>query len=243
MSPERQLDLSATEALAAIRDGSLTALAYMQTLIARARAQADLNALIFVDEAGALAAAARVDAARSSGAPLPALAGLPIVVKDNINTRDMPTTGGTPALRGARPLTTAPSLQKLLDAGAIVLGKANLHELAFGITSTNRASFAGPVRNPYDRARIPGGSSGGTAAAIAARIATCGLGTDTGGSTRVPAALTGTVGLRPSVGNGGAPRRYVDTGAVVPISRTRDTVVVAFRSSVMVPFGTLVQTV
>jgi mandelamide amidase len=224
MSPERQLDLSATEALAAIRDGSLTALAYMQTLIARARAQADLNALIFVDEAGALAAAARVDAARSSGAPLPALAGLPIVVKDNINTRDMPTTGGTPALRGARPLTTAPSLQKLLDAGAIVLGKANLHELAFGITSTNRASFAGPVRNPYDRARVPGGSSGGTAAAIAARIATCGLGTDTGGSTRVPAALTGTVGLRPSVGNGGAQRRYVDTGAVVPISRTRDTV-------------------
>ncbi len=105
-----------------------------------------------------------------------------------------------------------------------MLGKANLHELAFGITSTNLAPFAGPVRNPYDRTRIPGGSSGGTAAAIAARIASCGLGTDTGGSTRVPAALTGTVGLRPSVGDGGPQRRYHDAGAVVPISRTRDTV-------------------
>ena len=89
----------------------------------------------------------------------------------------------------------APSLQKLFEAGAIVIGKANMHELAFGITSTNLSSFAGPVKNPYDTTRIPGGSSGGTAAAIAAGIVTCGLGTDTGGSTRVPAALTGIVGL------------------------------------------------
>src|SRR6185436_3919013 len=100
---------------------------------------------------------------------------------------------------------------------------ANMHELAFGITSTNLSSFAGPVKNPYDKTRIPGGSSGGTAAAIAAGIVTCGLGTDTGGSTRIPAALTGTVGLRPSVGNG-AQRRYDDAGMVVPISHTRDTV-------------------
>lgn len=99
-----------------------------------------------------------------------------------------------------------------------------MHELAFGITSTNLSSFAGPVKNPYDTTRIPGGSSGGTAAAVAAGIVTCGLGTDTGGSTRVPAALTGTVGLRPSVGNGGARRRYNDDHAVVPISHTRDTV-------------------
>ena len=80
-------------------------------------------------------------------------------------------------------------------------------------------AFAGPVRNPYDTNRIPGGSSGGTSAAIAARITTCGLGSDTGGSTRVPAALTGTVGLRPSVGNGGAERRYHDDNQVVPIDR------------------------
>ncbi len=113
--------------------------------------------------------------------------------------------------------------RRLIDAGAIVLGKANMHELAFGITSTNLSSFAGPVKNPYDKTRIPGGSSGGTAAAIAARIAPAGLGTDTGGSTRIPPALTGTVGLRPSVGNGGAQRRY-DAAGVVPISHTRDTV-------------------
>ena len=105
---------------------------------------------------------------------LPPLAGLPIVVKDNINTADMPTTGGTEALRNARPKANAPSLQKLIDAGAIVIGKTNLHELAFGITSTNAASFAGPVKNPYDVTRIPGGSSGGTAAAIAAGIVAAG---------------------------------------------------------------------
>ncbi len=136
----------------------------------------------------------------------------------------MPTSGGTPALQNARPNRNAPSLQKLLDAGAIIIGKTNMHELAFGITSTNLSSFAGPVKNPYDKTRIPGGSSGGTAAAIAAGIVTCGLGSDTGGSTRVPAALTGTVGLRPSVGNGGAQRRYDDANMVVPISHTRDTV-------------------
>jgi indoleacetamide hydrolase len=146
------------------------------------------------------------------------------VVKDNINTVDMPTSGGTPALQHARPTANAPSLQKLLDAGAIIVGKTNMHELAFGITSTNLSPFAGPVKNPYDKTRIPGGSSGGTSAAVAARIVTCGLGSDTGGSTRVPAALTGTVGLRPSVGNGGAERRYHDDNKVVPISHTRDTV-------------------
>ena len=194
----------------------------MTTVIARAEAMKDLNALIVLDKTGALAAARKVDAMRPSGVTLPALAGLPIVVKDNINTATLPTTGGTPALRGVRPRANAPSLQKLIDAGAIVIGKANLHELAFGITSTNLA--AGVVKNPYDMARIPGGSSGGTAAAVAARIVPAGLGTDTGGSTRIPAALCGIVGLRPSVGNGGVQRRYTDTHAVVPISHTRDTV-------------------
>jgi len=224
MTGAEQLALTSPQALAAIQAGNLSAEAYVTTLIARAEALKDLNALITLNKAGALAAARNIDAMRKAGTALPALAGLPIVVKDNINTRDLPTTGGTPALRNVQPTSNAPSLQKLIDAGAIVLGKANMHELAFGITSTNLAAFAGPVKNPYDKTRIPGGSSGGTAASIAARIVPAGLGTDTGGSSRVPAALCGIVGLRPSVGNGGAQRRYTDTNAVVPISHTRDTV-------------------
>ncbi|MEO9064423.1 MAG: amidase family protein, partial [Burkholderiaceae bacterium] len=213
-----------------MQSGRLTAETYVTTLIARADALTDLRALISINRTGALTAARAVDATRKAGAPVGALAGLPIIVKDNINTRELPTTGGTPALKNVQPTANAPSLQKLIDAGAILLGKANMHELAFGITSTNLAPFAGPVKNPYDRTRIPGGSSGGTAASIAARIAPAGLGTDTGGSARIPAALCGVVGLRPSVGNGGAQRRYTDTNAVVPISHTRDTVGVLGRT-------------
>jgi Asp-tRNA(Asn)/Glu-tRNA(Gln) amidotransferase A subunit family amidase len=220
----QQIAMDSTQALAAMRSGRMSAESYVGTMLARADQLADLHALISVDREGALAAARRIDAMRASGAALPVLAGLPIVVKDNINTRDLPTTGGTPALHNVRPKANAPSLQKLIDAGAIVIGKSNMHELAFGITSTNLSPFAGAVRNPYDRSRIPGGSSGGTAVAIASRIVTSGLGTDTGGSTRVPASLCGVVGLRPSVGNGGAERRYTDTNAVVPISHTRDTI-------------------
>ena len=211
---------TAAEIVQAIHAKKITAVSVVQAAIERAEKLKDLNALIFLNKDAALAAARDVDAGKITGP----LAGLPIVVKDNINTKDMPTTGGTPALQNARPKDNAPSLQKLIDAGAIVIGKANMHELAFGITSTNLSPFAGPVKNPYDTTRIPGGSSGGTAVAIAAEIVTCGLGTDTGGSTRIPAALTGTVGLRPSVGNGGARRRYNDDHAVVPISHTRDTV-------------------
>lgn len=211
---------TAAELVASIRDGKTTAVGAVRAALERAGRLKELNAFIVLNSDGALAAAARVDTGATTGA----LAGLPIVVKDNINTADLPTSGGTPALRNARPARNAPSLQKLLGAGAIVIGKANMHELAFGITSTNLSPFAGAVKNPYDTTRIPGGSSGGTAAAIAAGIVACGLGTDTGGSTRVPAALTGIVGLRPSVGNGGAQRRYHDADLVVPISHTRDTV-------------------
>ncbi|WP_168790144.1 indoleacetamide hydrolase [Paraburkholderia aromaticivorans] len=221
---DEQLALTATEAVAAIQSGRLNAADYVATLLARAAALSSLNALTALDLDGALAAARRIDALPAAEKARLPLAGLAIVVKDNINTAGMQTSAGTPALEGFIPKTNAPSVQRLIDAGAIVLGKANMHELAFGITSTNLATHAGPVRNPYDPRLIPGGSSGGTAAAIAARIAPAGLGTDTGGSTRIPAALTGTAGFRPSVGNGGAERRYHDPDAVVPISHTRDTV-------------------
>jgi indoleacetamide hydrolase len=217
------LPSSAAEIVAAIRSKKLTATSAVKAAIERAEQLKDLNAFILINKDGALAAAAEIDEGLSGPFAGP-LAGLPIVIKDNINTADMPTSGGTPALQNAQPSRNAPSMDKLFKAGAVVIGKTNMHELAFGITSTNLSSFAGPVKNPYDKTRIPGGSSGGTAAAIAAGIVTCGLGTDTGGSTRIPASLTGLVGLRPSVGNGGAQRRYNDPDMVVPISHTRDTV-------------------
>ncbi|HYS62361.1 MAG TPA: amidase family protein, partial [Paraburkholderia sp.] len=171
---DAQLALTATEAVAAIQSGRLTATDYIATLLARAAALSSLNALTMLDLDGALAAAQRVDALPASEKAQLPLAGLPIVVKDNINTIGLQTSAGTPALENFAPKTNAPSVQRLIDAGAIVLGKANMHELAFGITSTNLAAHAGPVRNPYDPSLIPGGSSGGTAAAIAARIAPAG---------------------------------------------------------------------
>ncbi|WP_069261716.1 indoleacetamide hydrolase [Paraburkholderia nodosa] len=221
---DQQLELSATQAVEAIQAGQLKAADYVATLLARAQALSNLNALTVLDVEGALATAQRIDSLGASERARLPLAGLPVVVKDNINTRGLQTSAGTPALEGFVPARHAPSVQRLVDAGAILLGKANMHELAFGITSTNLAPHAGPVRNPWDPERIPGGSSGGTAAAIAARIVPAGLGTDTGGSTRIPAALCGIVGLRPSVGDGGTQRRYHDPQAVVPISHTRDTV-------------------
>ncbi|WP_175772664.1 indoleacetamide hydrolase [Paraburkholderia phenazinium] len=221
---DEQLALTASEAVVAIQTGRLKATDYVATLLARAAALATLNALTALNMEGALADAQRIDAMTPEARAALPLAGLPIVVKDNINTRGLLTSAATPALENFVPRDNAPTVQRLLDAGAIVLGKANMHELAFGITSTNLATHAGTVRNPYDPGLIPGGSSGGTAAAIAARIVPAGLGTDTGGSIRIPAALTGTAGLRPSVGDGGAERRYHDPNAVVPISHTRDTV-------------------
>jgi mandelamide amidase len=218
-----QREWTSLEAVAAFHAGRITAERYVSTLLDHAQRMTTLNAFITINADGALAAAHTLDAARARGDELPPLAGVVLAVKDNINLQGVPTSSGTAALKNACPRTTAPSLRKLLDAGAIVLGKANMHELAFGITSTN-LSFAGPVRNPYDPNCIPGGSSGGTAAAIAARIVPCGLGTDTGASTRLPAALTGIAGMRPSVGNGGAERRYHDEDAVMPASHTRDTV-------------------
>ena len=169
LTASEQLALTATQALAALKAGNMTATSYVTTLIARAKSLSDLNALITLDEAGALAAAKQVDADRAAGKALGALAGLPMLVKDNINTKGLKTTGGTSSLRDFQPTKNAPSVQKLLDAGAIILGKSNLHEWAFGITSTNftlgidpiTKEASRPCKNPYDTSRIPGGSSGG----------------------------------------------------------------------------------
>jgi indoleacetamide hydrolase len=215
--PNDALALTATEAVAAIRRGDITAEAYAKALLARAEAFKHLNACIVLNRSGLLAAARAVDIERRKGGPLGRLAGLPLLVKDNIDTKGLATTAGTRGLADNKPKRDAPALVPLLAAGAAVMAKMNMHELAFGITN----SAFGFAENPYDTTTIPGGSSGGTAAGIAARMAPAGLGTDTGGSVRIPPALCGIVGLRPSVDNGH--KRYPSKG-VVPISHTRDTV-------------------
>jgi Asp-tRNA(Asn)/Glu-tRNA(Gln) amidotransferase A subunit family amidase len=215
----QELDVAALTTIAAashIRDGDISAEGYAAALIARAERLADLNTIIAMDGDAVLAAARAVDLERRRDpAKLGALAGIPLLVKDNIDTQALPTTAGCRGLAGNRPRRNAPVLDSLLGAGALVFAKANMHELAMGITNNN-GSF-GAVRNPYDRRMIPGGSSGGTGAGIAARIAPAGLGSDTGGSVRIPASLCGIAGLRPTV------RRYAGAG-VVPLSHTRDTI-------------------
>ena len=221
-------DWSADETIAAIHSKSITTSEYIDKVLEEIKRINCLNAFVTVFETEAREEAKKWDAVIARGKQLPPLAGLAIVVKDNINIQGRLTTAGTPALRNAIPKTTAPSLIALINAGVIVVGKTNMHEIAFGVTSTD--FFTGPVKNPYNLTRIPGGSSGGNGAAIAARVVSAGIGTDTGGSTRIPAALTGIAGYRPSVGNGGADKRYHDEGAVVPVSFTRDTVGIMARS-------------
>ncbi len=187
-------------------------------LLQRAQEFESLNSMITLAAESALDQAQSLDSNLSAGLRLK---GIPLVVKDNIHIAGMPNSAGTPALQDFVPATDNAVIARLRSAGAVFLGKANMHELAFGITSDN-AAF-GAVGNPLDPSLFPGGSSGGTAAAIAAGIAPAGLGTDTGGSARIPAALTGIAGFRPSSG------RY-PAGAVTPISQTRDTVGVLARS-------------
>ncbi len=207
------LELTATNAVSLLRSGDLSAEKYAQALLDQCRKLRTLNAFIWQNEDQVLAAARAADTQRTT-TRRGQLHGLPILIKDNIETASAPTTAGTPALRDHRPGSDAPVAAKLFSAGAILLGKTNMHELAVGITSNN-AAF-GAVHNPYDPALIPGGSSGGNGAAIAARMCAAGLGTDTGGSVRIPAALCGIVGLRPTVG------RYAGKG-IVPMSHTMDT--------------------
>jgi Asp-tRNA(Asn)/Glu-tRNA(Gln) amidotransferase A subunit family amidase len=138
---------------------------------------------------------------------------VPLVLKDNFDTADLPTTGGSRTLAGSRPLRDAFTVQKLRAAGALILAKANLQELAMGGTTVS--SLGGQTRNPYDLTRTPGGSSGGTAAAVAAGLALAGTGSDTGQSIRSPASATSLVGLRPT-------RGLVSRRGLIPVSATQD---------------------
>jgi len=211
-APEAGTDLTALTAADAVRalaNGDIQAENYARALLRRCEAGASLNAFISLRPELVLEAARECDRRRRSGARLGSLHGLPIAIKDSVNTRDLPTTAGTPALRHFQPREDAPLVRALRDHGAIVLGKNNLHELSWGWVSNNYAY--GTVHNPYDPTRIPGGSSGGTAASVAYRMAPLGVAEDTEGSIRVPAALCGIAGFRPTTG------RYPTT-AVAPIS-------------------------
>lgn len=211
--------LTATDAAARICAGTLSSEALTRAALARAQARAELNVFVTLDAEGALRAAQAADRARGTGGACLPLQGVPIVVKDNIHAQGLPSTAGTPALRNFVPREDAPVLQALRSAGAVVLGKTQMHELAFGVTGFNPSftpAGAPGVRNAYDPTKVAGGSSSGTAAALGARIALAGLGTDTGGSVRIPCAFNGCASLRPTVG------RYPQAG-IAPISHTRDT--------------------
>ena len=171
------------------------------------------NAFVLVDEAGARAAARAVDEERRRGVDRGPLHGMPISVKDLIDVAGQPTTAASRVRRGHVAEHDAVVVQRLREAGAVLIGKTNLHEFALGTTSEESAY--GPVRNPHDPTRSAGGSSGGSAAAVATGMGVASIGTDTGGSIRIPAAACGVVGFKPSLGE-------VPTVGVVPLSTTLD---------------------
>lgn len=181
--------------------------------------QQSLNAFISTDKASAIQQAQYWDKYLLSGKPCPALMGVLIAVKDNIHVAGFPNSAGTPALAHFKPQSSAPIIQKLIDHGAIIVGKTNMHELAFGVTGYNTAMHIEGVvgtRNAVNPLHIAGGSSSGSAVAVAAGMVPIAIGTDTGASVRLPSALNGCVGFRPTVG------RY-SQDSITPISHTRDT--------------------
>ncbi|MDF3104572.1 MULTISPECIES: indoleacetamide hydrolase [Burkholderia] len=207
--------LSVVDAKGAIDRREISCLEYVQALVDQQAKTESLNGFVYFNAEALLQAARAHDEAFAARTGRMPLAGIPLAIKDNIDCAGMPTAAGTAALRHAVPRANAPVVARVIEAGALAAGKANMHELAFGCTNDN--GCFGPARNPYDPSRIPGGSSGGSAVLVASGAVPAALGTDTGGSVRIPAALCGLVGFRPTHG------RY-PSGGVVPISPTRDTV-------------------
>lgn len=200
---------------AAMAEGRLTSADLVRHHLRRIAAYDEqLGAMLFVNP-DALVEATRLDQERAAGRVRGPLHGIPVVLKDNIGTADMPTTAGSRSLDGFIPSADATQVARLRAAGAVILGKTNLHEFARDVMTFS--SLGGQTRNPYDTSRYPGGSSGGTAAALAAEFATVGLGTDTCGSIRIPAAFNHLYGLRPTIG-------LTPVDGVIPLSFTEDTV-------------------
>ena len=205
------LHLSMVEALKGLKSRHFSCREYSEALILHSEKLSHLKAYTAYDWEALRRAAKSIDNKGTAGT---GLAGIPLVLKDNINTAELTTSAGTPSFFGHVAPCDASVARALFDVGALLGAKGNMHELAFGITSNNAAT--GAARNPYDASMIPGGSSGGVATAVAARMMPAGVGTDTGASVRLPSALCGIVGFRPTIG------RYSGEG-IVPISHTRDT--------------------